>query len=624
LPSTLTVTNPLDSGVGSLRATIAAASNGDTIVFNDRLEGQTIRLTSGELTVNKSLNIVGLGEDDLTVSGNDVSRVFHVTSGVTVSLSALTIAHGHASIGGGLDNAGNLTIRDSVLADNQSVGGAGGGAILNEVGATLSLGHSVLANNTATAGSGLDVFGGGLLNDGQATIESSAFHGNKAVGGAAFTFFGGSVGGAIDNFGGATLTVAGSTFIGNQAISAAGPFAGIGGAIENNAGFDTRQPSTATIRTSTFINNLATGGTGSTANGGALDNEGPGVLMTVTDSALIHNRAVGGPGGDGVTTLSQAIGGGILNAFGTLIMRQCSLMDNEAVGGSNGSNVPASASEGVGSGGGLANALSLATVTESTFIGNQAIGGDSAAGIGGIAQGGGSINFLGGTLILTTSAFVANTARAGRGASGAVGGLAAGGGFDNYAGSGVSGTMTVATIAGTTFRDNQALGGTGGAGAAGGLGIGGAIAVGQDVLFGAPDSPTLTLSGDAFFSNLAQGGTGGSNGTGGGGWGGAVGIVSGTASDTGGTFSNNSAIGGTGGTGGNGLGGGLFNNTGATLTLAGSTVTQNMALGGEEGTGGSDGQGIGGGIYNFGTFSFDAATIIALNQASTSNDNIFG
>jgi hypothetical protein len=78
-----------------------------------------------------------------------------------------------------------------------------------------------------------------------------------------------------------------------------------------------------------------------------------------------------------------------------------------------------------------------------------------------------------------------------------------------------------------------------------------------------------------------------------------------------------------GGTGGDGLGGGIFNGgalgpfSASRLALTGCLVSLNEA----EGAGA--GSGIGGGVYNLGTFSFDAATIIALNHASTSNDNIF-
>src|SRR5947209_3927714 len=57
VPSTLTVLNNLDSGAGSLRADIAAAHNGDTIVFAPSLAGQTITLASGELFIKHSLTI---------------------------------------------------------------------------------------------------------------------------------------------------------------------------------------------------------------------------------------------------------------------------------------------------------------------------------------------------------------------------------------------------------------------------------------------------------------------------------------------------------------------------------------------------------------------------------------
>src|SRR5271166_4414107 len=57
VPSTLTVTNNGDTPFGSsLRAEIAAAHAGDTIVFAPSLDGQTIQLGS-QLMITKSLNI---------------------------------------------------------------------------------------------------------------------------------------------------------------------------------------------------------------------------------------------------------------------------------------------------------------------------------------------------------------------------------------------------------------------------------------------------------------------------------------------------------------------------------------------------------------------------------------
>src|SRR5439155_20250069 len=61
VPSTLTVTHNHDSGAGSLRAAIAGAHSGDTIVFDPGLNGQTIALTSDELAIRKSLDIEGPG-----------------------------------------------------------------------------------------------------------------------------------------------------------------------------------------------------------------------------------------------------------------------------------------------------------------------------------------------------------------------------------------------------------------------------------------------------------------------------------------------------------------------------------------------------------------------------------
>ena len=124
VPSTLTVLNNLDSGAGSLRADIAAAHKGDTIVFAPSLDGQTITLTSGELYINKNLTIAGPGTSQLTVSGNNASRVFDVAKG-TVTLSGLTISNGSANgstnttiQGGGVYNAGTLTVSNSLFSGN--------------------------------------------------------------------------------------------------------------------------------------------------------------------------------------------------------------------------------------------------------------------------------------------------------------------------------------------------------------------------------------------------------------------------------------------------------------------------------------------------------------------------
>src|SRR5208283_5643378 len=98
--SPLMVTSPADSGPGSLRDTIAAASSGATIEFAKSIH--TITLTSGELDITKSLDIVGLGENQLTIKRSSAKatpsfRIFDIFgAGVDVTITGMKIANGLA------------------------------------------------------------------------------------------------------------------------------------------------------------------------------------------------------------------------------------------------------------------------------------------------------------------------------------------------------------------------------------------------------------------------------------------------------------------------------------------------------------------------------------------------
>src|SRR5262249_34189452 len=153
------VTNLADGGPGSLRDAVARANahtGADVIAFNDRLTGP-LALTAAELDITDAVKINGPGADKLTVSGGNLSRVFKVEAGETVSISGLTIAGGNAGDGngGGIDNFGALTVRDSVFSGNSAgtpdstlVGNGGG--IDNEVGATATVIGSTFTGNSAT------------------------------------------------------------------------------------------------------------------------------------------------------------------------------------------------------------------------------------------------------------------------------------------------------------------------------------------------------------------------------------------------------------------------------------------------------------------------------------------
>ena len=95
--ATITVTSNADSGAGTLRNAITAATAGDTITFS---AGMTVTMSSGKLTINKNLTIDGdLNDDgtaDVTIDANYTSQVLQITTG-TVLLDGLTLTHGSLS-----------------------------------------------------------------------------------------------------------------------------------------------------------------------------------------------------------------------------------------------------------------------------------------------------------------------------------------------------------------------------------------------------------------------------------------------------------------------------------------------------------------------------------------------
>ena len=569
VPSTLTVTNNLDTGVagdGSLRGEIAAAQSGDTIQFAHSLAGQTITLTKGELAITKSLDIEGLGADKLTVSGNDASRVFDLTGGgADVTITGLTIADGRAAQGGGIENvASNLTLSHVKLSNDQAIGLPGGpgegGGVYNGSAATLHVVDSVFTGDVVKGGAadakgnaGI-ALGGGLFNAGVATLRDSTFTANRATGGdsAPGGQGGNGMGGAVGNAG--TLAVRSSTFTDNQAIGGlhgrAGvyPFVGAGGGAA--------------------IMNLAS--------------------LAVDDSAFADNQSFGGAGYAGVA-------------------------------GGNG-NAPAIQSDGapVTAGGG-AGAPASVTVSHSTFLDNQATGGPGGAGAAGGGGNGGVILTTDTTFTITDSIFRRNRVTGGTGGTGGAGGVARGGAIYQSARDGDA-TLLVSH---STFTDNRAIGGAAGAGGKGGSALGGAIENLDNTTIPGLHSARATVSDCILADNEAQGGNGSSGGNG---MGGAIANQDGavlTVSHT--LLFGNLSRGGDGDVGGDGLGGGLYVD-GGTVQVDHTHIVRNLAVGGAGTTGLNDGQGIGGGVYVApgGKACKDAKTRITKNEASTSNDDVFG
>jgi hypothetical protein len=182
---------------------VANAQNTDRITFASYLTGDTITL-SATLTINLSYTITGLGAANLAVSGNNLVQDFFVNSGVTASISGLTIENGHESDGGGggILNTGTLTVDSCMISGNNGtvVGtynpyGSGGG-ILNT--GTLTLTNSTVANNTANFGGGMENYN--LSGTATTAINDCTFIGNT-----------GSSAAGVNDYDGGALSLSNST-----------------------------------------------------------------------------------------------------------------------------------------------------------------------------------------------------------------------------------------------------------------------------------------------------------------------------------------------------------------------------------------------------------------------------
>jgi hypothetical protein len=309
LPSTLTVTTGTDSGPGSLRAEVAAAQSGDTIVISPNL---AVLLTSGELAIDKSLTIDGpVGGVRIDVI-NSNSRAFDVTSTTaSVSLDNLLVLDGLAPDGGAVMNAGSLMLNNCAFGNNGAT---------HEGGALDNMGTATINNcflGPVFGGGNFAIDGGAIENHGTMTLTGGAVGPNGAEKKAGI-----GNGGGIDNHG--TLSVRGSAFFGGFAADNGGCIANFGtltatgvlfgGSADNGGGSIANFGSAA-------LDGCTLGGPASpplsddgfASCGGGVFNAG---TMTISNSTM-----------EGCLAASK--GGGIYNA-GTLILSATTVTNNFA------------------------------------------------------------------------------------------------------------------------------------------------------------------------------------------------------------------------------------------------------------------------------------------------------
>jgi hypothetical protein len=270
------VTNMVDDTI-TLTVDINFAAAGDTLSIAE-LHG-------------KSITIIGGGH---TIDGKNVAQVFNIAAGSTVVIQ-------------------NLTITDGLVVGN-------GGS-----------------NNSGTAGgSGTDAFGGGIFNAGTLTISGSTITGNKAAagGGAGGSFSnsgagggGGGFGTGVGGIGGTgrysaapTAPTAGNG--GNGGGTSGGQRGGIGGSTAGGAGGSGLSSAGysdggagGTANNGTIGIGGGGGGSGGYYPGGAGGSAAAGIYntgtLTITTSTVSNNiGAGGGGGGGGASNYSNSGSGG--------------------------------------------------------------------------------------------------------------------------------------------------------------------------------------------------------------------------------------------------------------------------------------------------------------------------
>ena len=304
---------------------------------------------NGQLEVSDDVIISGPGADTLTIAGNSInpSRVFKINSGVEALLSGMEITGGYATgadnDGGGIYNAGTLTLNAVTVTDNEA--DVFGGGIYGYSGTVSLENGTIVSDNHSKYSTGGGIFAASNVNEVNVTNSTISYNTAATYGGgicgfnteiniiysfvlgneSSTTSFGGG-GIYADN---TNINVIGSTISGNKSKTGGG-IAGITGSTilidesstisdnesTNHGGGIRLYSGSLTVEDgSTISGNESTGGSG----GGIYGNSS--TEITVTNSTVAGNTA-------------NANGGGIYGATGaTINLTNSSMVGNSATNG---------------------------------------------------------------------------------------------------------------------------------------------------------------------------------------------------------------------------------------------------------------------------------------------------
>jgi hypothetical protein len=211
--------------------TIQAAIDSERVPNGAILEVADSIHTEAGIMVTRDVTIRGRGAQATIVQAHETldgspERVFYVPEGVTAVIESLTIRHGRpsdeAEHGGGVENYGDLTLRDCIVTENSA---RGGGGVSSRTG-TLTVIACTISGNVARGDGprGEECGGGGGLkcSSGRMTVINSTITGNQAG------LRSEGLGGGIRTGCGCTAEIINSTISGNGAVVYGGGIAAAG------------------------------------------------------------------------------------------------------------------------------------------------------------------------------------------------------------------------------------------------------------------------------------------------------------------------------------------------------------------------------------------------------------
>lgn len=457
-------------------------------------------------------------QDNLAVGGaglGDTGNGGNATGGAVAGITNidLTLARNAFTGNGAVGGAG----ADEGLNGNGQGGGVGLGVWSVAGGEFDALVPSASMSGDRLVANQADGIGGGVYNAGELTIRRALFGGNEATGGTQSIVYagsigtaGGAMGGGVANFG--SLAISQSQFRGNvvrgadevdstMAVYGGTGFAGaaFGGGLSNHGH--------ATVENSRFERNVSEAGDGGNGDfatigsGGAIYSD---EFLEVSRSRFTRNEAFGGDNGQSPFHNGHALGGAIASgsllplfdpesAGAELVVDHSQFSGNRAVGGDGNqvTNPEVARADGPNNafGGAILVYQGTASIGHTVVVNNLAQGGDGGAEDNGSLGVGGGIflfSFVGGVTAELEHLFVwGNEARGGIDGAGIGGGIAIGS-FDSP-----FGAPGTAKISHSSIVNNRAVGGAGDGDA-----FGGGIFNG--------DSDTLLIR-DGIFANTAVG-----------------------------------------------------------------------------------------------------------------------